>query len=598
MYQMHKPDNLVEMLEESISRYAENEWFGVKNGNNEYVWHTYREIGARINNLRSGMAILGIGRGDTVGIISNNSVEWAVACYATYGLGARYVTMYEAELAATWEYIIKDSGIKLLFVSKPEIREKLSHLAGISGPVKNIIETNADGPGSMTDLEARGAMQPFPSIKPSADDIAGLIYTSGTTGDPKGVLLSHGNITSNIHAILKHFHMLSEHTRSLSFLPWAHSYGQVCELHAVMRIGGSYGLAESPATIVDDLAKVRPTLLVSVPRIFYRVYDALHARMKETGGVAEALFNMGVKSGRRRRELARAGKKSVIENMKFAVADRLVFSKIREKFGGRLTIALTGSAAINPAVAEFFNDAGIPVYEALGMTEASPGIATNTPDYNRVGSCGKAFDQVRLAIDTSVTDEPGREGELIVYGPNVMKGYHNKPQATAEVMTPDGGLRTGDMAFIDDDGFLYITGRIKESFKLENGKYIFPAAMEAEIVLSPYIEYAMVSGLNRPFTVCLVVPDFAALKKFAAGLGIPDDPASLAASPRVKELLASEIRAKLANKFGSYEIPRDILVADEGFSVDNGLLTQSFKLKRRKVLEKYQAGIETLYAGA
>ncbi|TAL32342.1 MAG: long-chain fatty acid--CoA ligase [Spirochaetes bacterium] len=596
MYQLDKPDNLVEMLEESVARFGEREWFGAKDAGGEYRWHTYRQVGDRIDNLRGGFARLGIGKGDTIGIISNNSIEWAVACYATYGLAARYVTMYEAELVATWEYIIRDSNTKLLLVSKREIYEKVKHLLRDGGDLKHIVVIEGEGMDSMTELEKTGSMHTFPAVRPGAQDIAGLIYTSGTTGDPKGVLLSHGNITSNIHAILKHFHMLDERTRTLSFLPWAHSYGQVCELHTVMRIGGSCGLAESPATIVNDLAKVRPSLLVSVPRVFYRVYDAIHARMNEQGGLPLALFRMGVNSGKKRRELARAGKSSVATNLKFRIADRLVFSKIRDKFGGRLTIALTGSAAINPAIAEFFNDAGVPLYEALGMTEASPGISTNTPDYNRIGSCGKAFDKVRLVIDTSVTDGDGREGELIVYGPNVMQGYHNKPQATREVMTDDGGLRTGDMAFIDDDGFLYITGRIKESFKLENGKYVFSASMEAEIVLSRYIEYAMICGLNRPHTMCLVLPDFEALKGFAAARNLAADPALLAQSAEVKTLLINEIRTQLEKRFGSYEIPRDILVLNEGFSVENGLLTQSFKLKRKKVLEKYAADIEGLYA--
>ncbi|MBP7735130.1 MAG: long-chain fatty acid--CoA ligase [Spirochaetes bacterium] len=595
MYQLEKPDNLVEMLEESIARFSANEWFGVKS-NNTYTWFTYGQIGKRIDNLRGGLAYLGIGKGDTVGVISNNRVEWAVACYATYGRCARFVPMYEAELVSTWEYIIRDSNIKVLFVSKPDIYEKIKHLLQSGADLAHIIVIEGDGEGSMAGLERIGEKYPIKSIIPHPDDIAGLIYTSGTTGDPKGVLLSHGNISSNIHAILKCFHMLNERDRTLSFLPWAHSYGQVCELHSIMRIGGSYGLAESPATIVNDLALIRPTLLISVPRIFYRVHDAIKTKMNEDGGLPLLLFNMGLKSGIRRRALALAGKKSAVNAAAFAIADRLVFKKIRDKFGGRLKVSITGSAAINPQVAEFFSDVGVPIYEALGMTEASPGVATNTPDYNKFGSCGKAFDKVTLVIDRANEDGDGKEGELVIYGPNVMKGYHNKPEETKQVLTEDGGLRTGDRAFIDDEGFLYITGRIKESFKLENGKYVFPAAIEAEIMMNKYVEQVMICGLNRPYTVCIIVPDFANLEKYAAENNLDRDHRKLVAMDEIAALYEREIQKQISGKIGSYEMPKRYLILPEPFTVDNGMLTQSFKLKRKKVMEKLGAEIEALYA--
>ncbi len=596
MHQLEKPDNLVEMLEKSITVHGTNEWFGVKNKDNTYQWHTYEQVGKRIDNLRGGLASLGIGRGDAVGIISNNRVEWAIACYATYGRSARFVPMYEAELVSTWEYIIKDSGIKVLFVSTTEIYGKVKHLLNGTINLKHIRLIEGEGTASMADLEKIGEQNPVKSIIPHPDEIAGLIYTSGTTGDPKGVLLSHGNISSNIHAIIKCFHMLHENDRTLSFLPWAHSYGQVCELHSVMHLGGSYGLAESPATIVNDLALIRPTLLISVPRIFYRVHDAIRANMNEKGGLPLMLFNMGVNSGIKRRKLAREGKKSMTANFAFAIADTIVFKKIRDKFGGRLKIALTGSAAINPQIAEFFSDVGVPLYEAFGMTEASPGVTTNTPDYNKFGSCGKAFDKVTLVIDRANEDGEGNEGELIIYGPNVMKGYHNKPEETRNVLTEDGGLRTGDRAFIDEEGFMHITGRIKESFKLENGKYIFPASIEAEIMMNKYVEQAMIYGLNKPYPVCIIVPDFNILEKYAVEKNISADHNEMVRSEAVISLLETEIKNQLANKFGSYETPRKFLILPEAFTVDNGMLTQSFKLKRKKVMEKYSAEIDLLYA--
>jgi long-chain acyl-CoA synthetase len=414
-------------------------------------------------------------------------------------------------------------------------------------------------------------------------------------GEPKGVLLSHGNFSSNVHACIKNMPMLDEHDRTLSFLPWAHSYGQTAELNTLIRMGGSCGFAEGPQTIVDDLLLVKPTLLVAVPRIFNRVYDGLHARMNEEGGLAKKLFFMGKNAGQKKRDLARDGKSSFITNLKFRIADKLVFSKVRARFGGNMKMTVSSSAALSPNIAEFFFDIGLPIYEAWGMTEISPAGSSNTPMAYKIGSVGRAVDKVTFVIDKSVTGPESRDGELIVYGPNVMKGYHNKPKETAETMTADGGLRTGDSAYIDKDGFLYITGRIKEQFKLENGKFVYPATIEEEIKLIPYVEFAMVYGLNMPYTICLVYPDFMVMGKYAKENNLPTDPVEMIKDERIVKLFENAIKNQLEGKFGSYEVPRKILLMSEGFSVDNGMLTQTLKLKRRAVLQKYQSDIDRLY---
>lgn len=597
-YELDKPDNLVEMFEISAKRWADRPSMGTKNAHGVYEWTTFREVHERVTHLRAGLASLGVGKGDCVGIIANNRVEWAVACYATYSRGGWFVPMYEAELPKTWEYIVQDSGVRVLFVSSPEIREKVTpFLERIEGLEHIILIDDPDGgEGSMAALEEVGRKSPVEPTIPAADDIAGLIYTSGTTGDPKGVLLSHGNLSSNVHAIRKAFHMLDENTRTLSFLPFAHSYGQTGELHFGMWLGASTGFAESPKTIVDDLALVRPTMLVSVPRIFNRVYDGLQAKMEKEGGLAKRLFDMGVAAAKRKRELRAEGRRSLLTNLKFAVADRIVFSKIRDKFGGRLQFSISSSAALSPNIAQFFFDIGIPVYEAWGMTELSPAGTLNTPAAYKPSSAGRAIDKVRLVIDKSLSEEGARDGELIVYGPNVMQGYHNKPEATKEVLTRDGGLRTGDRAYVDDDGFLWITGRIKEQFKLENGKFVFPSAMEEEIKLLPLVEHAMIHGLNKPHTVCLVVPDFEVLLERARQEGWPTEPAALVAHPEVRAIYERTITDHLGDKFGHYEIPRAVLLLSEPFSVENGMLTQTFKLKRRKVLERYGEQVEAFYA--
>ena len=596
MYTLDKPDNLVEMFAESVARFGSNRWMGTKNkAKNGYDWVTYDQVGQRVADLRGGLNHLGIRKGDAVGIIANNCVAWAVACYATYSLAGRYVPMYEAEREATWKTIIADSAVRVLFVSTPAILAMVSGWTEEIETLEHVLLIAEQGEGTMAALERIGRDNPASAVCPDADDVAGLIYTSGTTGAPKGVLLTHGNLTSNVHAAAKAYPLLDENLRTLSFLPWAHSYGQTAELHFIMRLGGSTGFAESPQTIIDDLALVKPTFLVAVPQVFNRVYDGLNAKMVEKGGVAKKCFDMGVSAGIKRRQLKREGRSSILNDLKLKIADAIVFKKIRDKFGGRLLCSMSSSAALNPHIAEFFEDVGIPVYEAWGMTELSPAGTLNSPEHHRLGSAGKAIDKVRLVIDKDDDSDNPEAGELIVYGPNVMKGYHNRPDETRAAMTEDGGLRTGDRAFIDEDGYLHITGRIKEEFKLENGKFVSPAALEEEIKLLPIVEHTMIVGLNRPFTVCLVVPDFIIMGKLARQRGWPTEPAEMVADPAVQAIIENQIQNHLKTKFASYAIPKKFILLSEGFSIDNGMLTQTFKLKRRHVLNAYATVIEQAY---
>ena len=406
-YTLDKPDNLVGIFEETLARFGDREWLGTKNKKtNTYDWVTYRDVAKRIDAIRGGLAKIGVQKGDGVAIIDSNSVEWAACCYATYGLGARFIPMYKAELLKIWNYIITDSGTRVLFVRDNEIYEKVKNWTNEIESLKNIYIIDGTGPKSLAELEKLGSANPVPAIYPNAEDIAGLIYTSGTTGDPKGVPLSHGNFSSNVHACVKNMPMLDdEHTRTISFLPWAHSYGQTAELNTLIRMGGSCGFAEGPQTIVEDLLLVKPTLLVAVPRIFNRVYDSLHARMNEEGGLAKKLFFMGKNAGQKKRDLARDGRSSFITNLKFRIADKLVFSKVRARFGGNMKMTISSSAALSPNIAEFFFDIGLPIYEAWGMTEISPAGSGNTPMAYKIGSVGRAMDKVTFVIDKFLRDQ-------------------------------------------------------------------------------------------------------------------------------------------------------------------------------------------------
>ncbi|MBW2649012.1 MAG: AMP-binding protein, partial [Deltaproteobacteria bacterium] len=317
-----------------------------------------------MDNLRAGLAGLGVGKDDAVGIIAGNRTEWAIGAFASYGLGARWVPMYELELLHVWKYIITDSSIKILFVSKPEIYEQIKNFVDEIPTLEKIFLIEGEGENSMVGLEKEGEKKPVPSIKPDPDDIAALIYTSGTTGDPKGVLLTHGGFTSNSHAGRKMYPELENIIGvSLSILPWAHSYGLTAELYTMIYLGGSIGFMGSVETLAADLAKVKPNWLIAVPRVFNKIYDGLWSKMNETGGLPKKLFVMGVQSAKKRRELAEKGKSDLITNLKFKIADKIVFKKIRNGLGGRLMGSMTASAMVNPEIAHFFFDVGIPLYD-------------------------------------------------------------------------------------------------------------------------------------------------------------------------------------------------------------------------------------------
>ena len=592
---METYENLVDMFEKSTRKYAHRPLFGVKRAG-RYEWMSYAEVARAVAEFRGGLASLGVGHGDKVAVISDNRPEWAVGAYATYSLGAQYVPMYEAQLEKDWKYMLNDSGTKVLLVANAKIYEKAKKFVDELEHLERVIcfEGGAEDPNTYAALRKIGAAKPVPAVNPKASDICGFIYTSGTTGNPKGVLLSHANLTSNVNALHEIF-PLSEEDVSLSFLPWAHSFGQTVELHALLSYGASMGLAESVSTIIDNLAEVKPTLLFSVPRIFNRIYDGVNKKMNEAGGLKLKLFNAMLDTATTKKKLEADGRSSVVNSVKHAVLDKLVASKVRARFGGRLKYAVSGGAALSKDVGTFIDNLGIMVYEGYGLTETSPIATANSPSGRIIGSVGRAIPGVRIVIDPCEGAPPG-QGEIIVYGPNVMVGYHNLPEATREVFTADGGFRTGDMGRIDDKGFVFITGRVKEQYKLENGKYVVPAPLEEKLRLSPFIANIMVDGTNKPFNVALIVPDFETLRAWAKEQGLDGhDNASLVKQPKVKALYEGEL-GKYSGEFKGYEAPKKFVLAEEDFTTDNGMLTPSLKVKRRVVMEKYGKALEALYA--
>ncbi len=587
--------SLVELMEGSVARFGERPLFGCRQPGEPYAWVSYGDVGARVDRLRGGLAGAGVEPGDVVGLIANNSVEWAVVAFATYGRRARLVPMYLAELEATWRYIVADSGISLLFVATVELAERLASWVQEIPGLERIVCLEGQGPDTLTALEAAGSASPTPSMRPDPDEIALLIYTSGTTAEPKGVLLSHGNLTSNAWAGYRRFPELDENGSSLSILPWAHSYGQTGELNCFLHFGGSLAFMTSVQNLSEDFLMARPTYLLAVPRILNRIHDGVHTQMRARGGVALTLFDMGLLAAKQRREAKAQGRRDLWASARFHLADAVVFSKIRKRMGGRLLGVLSGSATLNPDVCWFFHDVGIPAYDCYGLTETSPAVTMNSTLGFEPGTVGRPVDGVRVVIDRSRCGDGCDDGEVVVYGPNVMKGYHNKPEQTAEVMTADGGFRTGDRGVISPDGYLRITGRIKEQYKLENGKYVFPAALEEDIRRVPGIANAVVYGEGRPFNVCLVAPDLPALEHWAGERRLDVKVEDLLDRAIVLAALGAEIEQELRKKYGGYEVPKRWAWLRTDLSVEDGTLTQTMKLKRRVVYERYGSLIEGLY---
>lgn len=591
------PDNLVEIFENSAAKYANNLFIGEKDSSGEYQWVTYAQIATRVNNLRAGLASLGVQAGDTVGIIANNRKEWVIAEIATQGLRAAFVPMYEKELVTMWKYIIKDAAVKVLLVSKPEILEKVKNFPAEIPTLQHIYLIEGTGDKTMATLEKKGAEKPVASQKPKYSDVAVLIYTSGTTGEPKGVLLSHGNLAENVKGALAWFLNLTEEGRCISMLPWAHSFGITADLHAFMLRGGSIGIMGSVETLIDDLPKIQPSFMTTVPRVFNKVYNGVWAKMKEEGGLKLKLFEMALDAAKQKRETGKVG-------LKYKLLDKIVLHKIRERFGGRLVNAVTGSAPMNVEIAKFFIDVGIPTYDAYGLSETSPAITINSPLMgNRLGSVGKPINKTKVVIDRSRTGDNSDDGEIICFGPQCMIGYHNKPEKTKEVIVEMNGMRgvrTGDRGRLDNEGFLFITGRFKEEYKLANGKYIHPDAVELEIKVLPWILNAMIYGAGQEYNVGLIVPDMKLLGQMAEKLNLSVEPESLfdpsnPAGRNFKELLTAEVQNHLRKTIGSYEIPQKFAFILEDFTLESGMLTQTMKLKRQAVLDKYGDLLNSLY---
>lgn len=597
-----KYETLVAVFDDATKKYANRPLFGTKS-NGTWNWMTYAEFAKDVEAARGGFASLGLGDGDLVGVIANNRPEWAVGTYAAYGRKIAYVPMYESQVATEWAYILKDCGAKAVIVANDKIRDALlkakaapdeegTQLTDLEHIIVLDSKSSADGCISWSELLERGRKNPIEAIHPTGKDIACFIYTSGTTGKPKGVKLSHTNLASNVSAMNEVFPMSPE-DRSLSFLPWAHSFGQTVELHGLFSMGASMGIAEAVDKIIANLSEVQPTLLFSVPRIFNRIYDGVNKQVAEGPAWRQAIFRSAMENVTARKKLAEDKKSSGFADFKHGIYDKLVFQKIRNRFGGRLRYAFSGGAAISKEVAEFIDNLGIVVYEGYGLTETSPIATANWPGARKIGSVGKAIPGVSIKIDLTATGDV-KNGEIVVYGHNVMQGYHALPEENEKVFTEDGGFRTGDMGVVDEEGFLFITGRIKEQYKLENGKYVAPAPLEEGLKLSSFISNCMVFGDNKLYNTALIAANMPDVEKWAAAQGLSEKGQALLDTDKVKALFRDEVD-KHSSDFKQFEKIKKFKLTAEDFSVENGMLTPKLSLKRRVVMAKYGADLNALY---
>jgi long-chain acyl-CoA synthetase len=560
-----------------------------------------KEVFERVRDLSLGLSALGMAPGDRVALISESRPEWILTDLAVVTGGGVTVPVYPTLPAAQAQYIIRDSGARIAVVSTAAQLDKLQDVRhqlptieaivimqpeGAAGPsVLSFDEVAGRGHARMASEWGAGRQYRDAARAVQPTDLATIIYTSGTTGEPKGVMLTHANLVANMYAGATALNVHQDDA-AVSFLPLSHAFERLVSYVYLLQ-GVTIVFAESIETIGRDVLAVRPTIFTGVPR----VYEKIHARVIEkgqTGSPAKAaLFRWAVRiASARGRARLRSRSLSPLLSLQTTLAERLVFSKIRDGVGGRLRYLVSGSAPLPVALAEFFHGVGLPIIEGYGLTETAPILTVNPAEAPRAGTVGKAVTGVELRI--------AADGEILARGPNVMAGYYNKPQATAEAIK-DGWFHTGDIGNLDADGYLSITDRKKDLLVTSGGKKIAPQPIETTLKLSPLVAEAVVLGDRRKYASALIVPEFGALERRLRDLGRqPGERPELVARPDVVALY-QEIVDGLNRGLAQFERIKRIAILPREFTVESGELTPSLKVKRKVVEEKWREQIEALY---
>jgi len=590
-----KYSTLCELYETSIKKFSGLPLFGTRDARG-WHWLNYRDFASQVDALRAALIHAGLKSGDRVALVAPNSAAWAVVAFATYSAGGVLVPIYPYQRYDDWLDILRDAAPSFVFSYGIEAASTVNGWRTELDPSPAIIcltDRAVSGVLTLDEFLAQTLGVGHAVVHPDPADLCMILYTSGTTGRPKGVELTHHNVGSNLSALHQIFPVVPE-DRSLSFLPWAHGFGQVVELYGLFSVGASLAIAPSEDELMKGLREVRPTLLFSVPKLWNRLYDTLQDRIRREGPLSRKLFEDGLDNARIRRRIRKEGRARGFVELKTKLYDRLIFDRIREQFGGRVRYAVSGGAQLAPEVAELVDSLGITLYEGYGLTETSPIVSANWPGARKLGSVGKPLPSVKVVIDHSVGPN-SRDGEIVVYGDNVMRGYHKLPEDTAKLIGKDGGLRTGDLGYLDGEGFLFVTGRIKEQYKLDNGRYVAPSPLESELRSSRFIRNLMVYGDGRPYNVALIVPDLEFLREWAGEhrLRRPNDK-ELLAHPEVRAAVAREIE-RCSESFRQFEKVRDFALLERDFSIEDGTLTHTLKVRRREVVQRYASLIDDIY---
>ena len=582
--------DLARLFARAMERHASRPLFGVER-DGRWAWTSHGEIGRQATALASALGRLGVKSGDRVAILSSNRAEWAVALGASLKCGAVIVPMYEAQLEKDWRYILEDAGATVCFVSTDALHARVDAMRAAIPALRHVISfdrAEADD-ASFLHLVTRATREPSTRAPPiDPDSLAAIIYTSGTTGAPKGVELMHVAFTRTL-AAMQTVWSAGPHDRTVSILPWAH-VGGFFELFTSVDSGCAMALPASLDRLMATIIATKPTSLVGVPRIWNKLYDAIHKGIAAKPRAVQWLFHTAIAAQNRRNAGLPLRRR---ERIARRVARRALFPTILARLGGELRFAITGAAALSRDVAELMEGLGITVIEVYGQTEVCAIATANRPGDARLGTVGKPLPGVRISIDRSVATTDDGSGEVILHSPGAMRGYHGLPGETAAVRTADGGIRTGDLGRIDARGFLTITGRVREVYKLENGKFVSPAPIEEALTLSPYIAQAMVHGLNAPHNVALLVLDHSAIRAWCDAQGFAP-PARPQTDARVRDLVTREIAVRMSALKG-YERVKGFAVIDDEWTTANDMLTPSMKLKRRNVLARYRAEVDALY---
>lgn len=589
------PSTLAEMAKRSFVEGAERPYLGAKaKGTKEYSYATYAEVAFRVQSVAGAILDLDLSRGDRAAILSENRPEWAIADLACQMAGVISVPFYSTLPANQILTILRDCGAKLVFVSSAAQLKKITEIRGQLPELEHVVlfdeaEEQPEGTIAFSDLEKRGEeywkQNPggYETLWVAAlpDDVATIIYTSGTTGEPKGVMLSHRNILANVETIVSSIQLSGEDS-FLSFLPLAHIYERTAGYYLPTRLGATIAYCESLFTVDKNLREVSPTIMFCVPRLYesmreklFSAADSLPAKQKDKYLDALALAQ---KAGAREGRISDAAALGLIEKLKYKIYDAKVYSKVRDKFGGRLRYFVAGGAPLPPELGALFLGMGVVILEGYGLTETSPVIAVNRPGDVRLGTVGKVLDNLQLRIES--------DGEICVRGDSVMKGYWNKDEATREVLTTDGWFHTGDIGVLEND-ILKITDRKKDLLVLANGKKVAPAPIEMKISQSPYIAQVVLVGDKLKAVAALIVPNFESLQSWCSEQQLDGDKhEQLVNHPQVKKLFKSEIE-KYSDGLADFERIKKIALLENVFTVENGEMTPTLKIKRRVVSDKY-----------